>query len=56
MNTYVEYFTVDYDEGYCELVDKINEYALNTNSEIVSISVLNDVRAIVLFKKKGGTE
>ena len=56
MNTYVEYFTVAYNEGYPQLVDKINEYAHNTNSEIMSISVLNNVRAIVLFKKKGGTE
>ena len=56
MNTYVEYFTVDYGEGYPQLVDKINEYAHNTNSEIVSISVLKDIRAVVLFKKNGGAE
>lgn len=52
MNTYVEYFTVDYDEGYCELVDKINEYAMKHEVEIVSVSALPGACAVVVFKKK----
>lgn len=53
MKTYVQMFTA----SDCEvLVDKINKYSETYDEEIVSLSVLNPMLAVVLFKEKGGGE